>query len=125
VVAVAKVNGSQTRRLSRLLKGNKKRLRREVSIAINATAKKSQTIISKGVREELAVTAKGVKQTISIVTKARPKLQMRATVRLHKTRRPSLKEFKPRQTRNGVSYRISKGGGRQVAPTAFMGPPGS
>ena len=117
----ARVRSSQTLRLSRMLKGNAKKLRRQLSIAVNATAKKTVSIVSKQIREHVAVTAKGVKQTTKVVARANAH-KILATVRLSKTRRPSLKEFGARQTRAGVTYRISKRGGRQTIPGGFQGP---
>lgn len=93
--------------------------------AINATAKAARSSpsigISQKIRTELVVKAGDLNKLIKISRKATPS-QLVAGVTLAKTNRLSLKAFNPRQTKAGVTYRISKGGGRKTAPGAFMGP---
>lgn len=98
-----------------------KKLPREIATAVNATARKTKSFIAKGVTTELATKQKTVKQHVSQSRKANP-TRLIAAVRLKKTKRIPLKEFKPRQTRAGVSYRISKRTGRSSVPGAFQGP---
>lgn len=98
-----------------------RKLPREIATACNATARKTKSLIAKGVTTELATKQKTVKQHVSQSRKAVP-TKLQAGVRLNKSKRIPLKEFKPRQTRAGVSYRISKRTGRATIPGAFQGP---
>ena len=114
-------NEAQVRELVKVLgKDAPKMLAREIIIAVNATAKKTRTTMNREVRTELAVTAGSINKVLKI--KRASKSRLGATVTLEKEDRLPLKDFKPRQTRAGVSYRISKRGGRKTAPDAFMGP---
>ena len=106
--------------LAKVLAGTKKKVSREMKIAVNATAKKTKTEVSKQIRAELAVKAKVVKETIS-VTKATDSLAG-AVVMVKQTKRIPLRDFGARQTKKGVSYKISKKGGRKFVAGAFQGP---
>ena len=105
----------------RAIRAAGKSIPREMAAAFNATAKKTKSSISKQIRTELASSAKGVNDTISITKKATTQ-SLNAGVRLGKTKRVPLKDFGARQVRAGVSYRVSKGGSRKLATSAFMGP---
>jgi hypothetical protein len=114
----------KTNQLSKLLKGKTKRLKREVAIAVNATAKKTTSLLATEVGKQLSTAKKNIKKTISIAKKADPKTgtRMTAIVRQSKTGRIPLRDFKARQNKKGVSYRISKSSGRGFAEGAFQGP---
>jgi hypothetical protein len=107
--------------LKAAIDGTKKKLPRELKIAVNATAKKTRTMMSREVRKELATKAKAVNKTINIVSRA-TEISLSSTVRLSKTKRIPLRDFGARQTRQGVSYKISKSKGRGMVPGAFQGP---
>ena len=107
--------------LERAAKAAKKSLPREVSIAVNKTAKQAQGQISREIRKELNAPKKAVDKSLSIPKKA-TKQKTGAVVRLAATKRIPLRDFGARQTRAGVSYRISKGDGRKTVHGAFQGP---
>lgn len=109
--------------LEKSLGAKKKRLPVEIKIAVNATARKAVGLISKNVRAELNVKAKYIKDKRLI--DVRPKATestLTARVTLKKSARIPLREFGARQTKRGVSYRISKTQGRSIASGAFQGP---
>lgn len=112
---------AQSKKLEQSLGNKSKRLPREIATAINATARKTRSQMSKSVREELATTKKAVDATISVRGKASPQ-QLGSSVRLSQTRRIPLRDFGARQNRAGVAYKISKRGGRKLATSAFQGP---
>lgn len=100
-------------------------LRKELAVACNATAAKGKSIIAKQIGKELATPQKNIRATISQSKKAKD-TDISATLEVRKDRRISLKEFGARQTKAGVSYKISKSKGRKTVPGAFQGPkPGS
>ncbi len=119
----ATISNRQIQGLNNALKGTNKNIRSELAIAVNATTKKTKTAINKQVRSELAVTAKSVNRGLAVSRKAdRKSKQPTGEVTLSKTARLPLKDFKPRQTKKGVSYKISKTQGRSTVSGAFMGP---
>lgn len=113
------IDQSQVDRLKAALGEKAKRLGAEVAIAINATAKKVSREIAKEIKTELATSVKVIAAAISQTRKA-SKAQLGATVTLAKTKRISLKEFGARQTKLGVSYRVSKTQGRKSIRSAFI-----
>lgn len=114
------IDRAQLAQLDAALQGTTRKLDREIKMAINATAKKTKTNISKEVRKELAAPAKAVNGVLSTRKATTGKGYARVT--LKKESRLPLKAFSPRQTKKGVSYRISKSQGRKSIPGAFMGP---
>lgn len=99
-------------------------LTREIEIINFKVAKKAKSFVAKQVTKELAVTQRDVKALLTVHKKARSPAASGASenaseLELVKTARLPLKRFKPRQTRKGVSYRISKSKGRRTAPSAF------
>lgn len=107
--------------LTKALGGAAKRLPRELTIAVNATAKKVATNMSKQVRGELVVKAADLKKVLRVKSRAN-KGNITAVVQLDEKRRLTLKSFGARQIRSGVSYKISKSSGRKTVPGGFMGP---
>jgi len=107
--------------LQRVLADQADRLPREMATAINATAKATQRQMAKEVTKELSVPQKVVASTLSQSRKA-SRSELKAAVRLSKTKRISLKEFGARQTKAGVSAKISKSKGRTTVPGGFQGP---
>lgn len=96
-------------------------LPKELSIAINRTTTRTATSMSKRLRAEVTITAAFVRKVIDKGLKATPKRLYRA-VTLIKTERPSLKEYGAKHIKKGVSYRMTKSGGRKTVPGGFMGP---
>ena len=62
---------------------------------------------------------KGSRNSLSVPSQATPS-NLSATIRVKKKTRPSLKEFKAKQVKKGVSYRISKSGKRKTINGAFI-----
>jgi len=115
---------TDTRQLDRLesaVAGTARSVPKELTIAINRTAKKSQTQMSRQIRTKIVITARDLRPLIAIVRRARPS-SLGATVQLSATKRPSLRAFKVRQTKAGVTYKINRGEGRKLVPGGFMGP---
>ena len=94
---------------------------REFAAALNATAKKGRSQINQKIRTELVAKAGDVGKLIKVNRKATSS-QLVAGVMLEKTARLPLRAFSARQTQAGVTYRISKSGGRKLARGAFQGP---
>lgn len=108
-------------RLAKAVDASGRKLPQQVAIAVNATAKKTRSEISKDIRKELNAKKKAVDK--ALVTGPRATRQRTGTtVTVAKGRRIPIKEFGARQTKAGVSYKISKNKGRSLARGAFMGP---
>lgn len=108
-------------KLKAALGAAQEKLPREVATALNATAKVVKREMARDVTQELAVSQSVVMKTLSQRKKA-SKTSLSALVVLAKTRRISLRQFGARQTKKGVSYKISKTDGRKFIPGAFQGP---
>jgi hypothetical protein len=106
------------KRLEKAVRDSGRKLPQEVSVAVNATAKKLKTQISKDVRTELAAPAKAVNSKIANTraTRSNPS----AVVSLSKSKRIPLKEFRANQTKKGVSYKVSKTQGRKRIESGFI-----
>lgn len=94
---------------------------RELKIVTNKTANKTKLVMSREIRKELRAPAAKVKKTLRVSIKATT-ANTSAEVQLKKGERISLKEFNARQTRKGVTHKISKRRGRGRVDDAFMGP---
>lgn len=115
------IDPSQIARMKKAIDDTGRSLRKELSVACNATASKGKSIIAKQIAKELATPQKNIRATISQSKKAKDS-DISATLEVRKDRRISLKEFGARQTKTGVSYKISKSRGRKSIPGAFQGP---
>lgn len=117
------VNQRQIKELRAALDGSDKKVRKELATVTNKTAKKVKSRMAKELKRELNTTAKNITKTIDVVEKASRFSQaskIRAVVRLKETSRLPLVDFKARQTKTGVTYRISKREGRKRIASAFM-----
>lgn len=117
----ARFDAGQIARLERALGENKKRLPKEMAIAVNATAKKVVGYIAKEIGKELNATQKNIKKQLSILGKATPG-GLNTTVRLQYSKRIPLRDYGARQVAKGTTYKISKTKGRKLATGAFQGP---
>lgn len=113
------IDPTQLRELESTLQGSLKMLPRQVSTAINKTRTRAASIMAKSVVQELAVKQKAVRDVIDKGQRSTPKT-LRSKLTLISGERLPLKEFKPRQTRKGVSYKISKTEGRKTIKGAFI-----
>lgn len=98
-----------------------KKFKPEFAAALNATAKKARSEIGQKIRTELVVKASDVNKLIKINRRATSQ-SLVSGVSLTKTARLPLRAFGARQIRTGVTYRISKQGGRKLVKGAFQGP---
>jgi len=103
------------------LSQSKSNIKRELATAINATAKKAKSEVSKQVRNELAVTKKVIDTQIKLGGRASAG-SLGSSVTLRKSSRIPLRDFAARQNSKGVSYKVSKSKGRNTVSGAFQGP---
>lgn len=109
------------RKLAEAAEQAKRNLPNELMIAVNSTAREMKTPISRQIREVLAAPAAVVKKVINQSRKA-SRDRLIAGVQVDHTKRIPLRDFGARQNKRGVSYRITKGGGRKTIASAFQGP---
>jgi hypothetical protein len=114
-------NDKQLRRLEAIAKSIGSNLKKELAVAINKTAKKCESSIAKKVSKEIVVSQKVIKSQLQ-VQKAKAGGEQRATVTLKVSTRIPLRDFGARQTKAGVSYKISRTSGRGFVQGAFQGP---
>jgi len=115
------VNAKQLTALRKACREAKKTFAKELAAAINATAKDVRLKISRDIGSEITMPAKDIKDRISTKDKATAQNPI-AVVSLGWKKREGLQYFKARQTKTGVTYKISKKAGRGVVLGAFMGP---
>lgn len=115
------INTKQLKELRAAVGKAKKSFGKELAAAINATAKDVKLKISRDIGSEITMPAKDIKDRISTRDKATARTPV-AVVSLGWKQREGLQYFKARQTKAGVTYKISKKGGRGVVLGAFMGP---
>jgi len=115
------VNAKQLTALRKACGEAKKTFAKELAAAINATAKDVRLKISRDIGSEITMPAKDIKDRISTKDKATAQTPI-AVVSLGWKKREGLQYFKARQTKTGVTYKISKKAGRGVVLGAFMGP---
>lgn len=114
---------TQLKRLGELMANDHKKLKSELMRAVNATAKKTESLMAKEISKELATTQKEIKQKIKITKRAdKGELNISAVVTVAKTSRLPMRLFTPKQNKAGVTYRISKTKGRKTVLEAFQGP---
>jgi hypothetical protein len=107
--------------MANLLEDYPKKLPREVAGIANKVAKAHTKAISKQVRNRIAITNKEALKSVPVTKKATA-TDIDARLMVKKTFRPSLKAFKARQTKQGVSYKISKQEGVKKIKSAFILP---
>tara|TARA_R110000868_G_scaffold389526_5_gene658766 strand:+ start:133 stop:717 length:585 start_codon:yes stop_codon:yes gene_type:complete len=115
------IDAKQLKRLRESVGKAKKKFGRELAAAINATAKKTKLDMGRDVRSVIAIKKKESEAPLKIQAKATAD-QPKTTVSIAKTRRLGLRHFGARQDKKGVSFKISKQGGRQRVDGAFQGP---
>lgn len=115
------IDSSQMIRMQEAVKRAGKNIAREVAAAINKMAKKTRLDMGREVKKHIAVKKAEAEKPISVVSIATA-MKMQALVKLKKTKRLGLRHFAARQDNRGVSYKISKKGGRARVDGAFQGP---
>lgn len=98
-----------------------KKLPRELSIAVNKTAKVVRKDMVKDVFTGLRLPKAEISKRIKVVGRAN-RSKLASNVTLFGTSRLSLKWFAYKQTSAGIPYKIEKTGKRNVAKGAFQGP---
>ena len=115
------INADQFKRLGESAAAAKKSLPKELAAAINAVSKKTKLQMGRDIRATVNMKKEQSEKPLSI--RATATLQnLEAIVSLKKTRRLGLRHFGAKQDKRGVSFKISKKGGRQRVDGAFMGP---
>jgi len=114
-----KIEGQGFDALVNIAEGFGPEISKEATIAVNRTAKFHKNQIAKEVTKHVKLKQKDVKEVID-VEKSRSRTRPMAKVIVNKTSRLSLKRFGARQTKSGVSYRISKSGKRGKIKDAFI-----
>ena len=98
----------QLKKLEAALGDSKKQLGKMAARAINKTATKHKTQISKKLREYVKVNAKTAKESLNIPLKALEPNRLTATVVVNQTKKIGLNRFGAKQNKKGVRYQISK-----------------
>lgn len=114
----------EEKQIDRLIKATEKARKsfsRELTAAINQVAKKTRLQIGRDIRSTIALKKVEAEKPLKITATATQE-NMVAVVRLQKTKRLGLRHFGAKQDKRGVSYRISKKGGRKRVNGAFQGP---
>ncbi len=104
--------------LKQAIEGTSRTLKKELRVAVNATAKKSKSIINKEIRSELPASAKSINSLINVTRLASGDI-ISATVRVDKSKRLVINAFNNRQTKAGVTAKISKTRPRTLIRGAF------
>lgn len=120
MVAIS-IDASQMDEIAAALKEVKNGVEIALQRSLNDSARHANTQLVKKIRENVAFKkASDVKKHTKVSLANRKHLSSR--VSLKETARISLKYFGAKQTRKGVSYRISKKGNRGFVAGAFQGP---
>lgn len=117
-----RVRDQGVQRLLQSVKGDVRKLKSGLAVAVNATARQSVGIWAKAITKKIVVTQTAVRKTIKVVKKAEASERwINSTVTQRKEwNRIPLKQFKPKQTSAGVSYKISRYGGKGFLPSGFI-----
>lgn len=115
------INAKQLRRLREAVGKSKKNIKKELAGAINATSKKTKLQVGRDIRKTVNLKKDEAERPLSLRATA-TEANLVAVVSLKKTKRLGLRHFGARQDKRGVSYKISKTGGRSRVNGAFQGP---
>ena len=114
------IDAMQLKRLEVAAGNAKKSINKELAGAINAVSKKTKLQVGRDIRKTVNLKKDEAEKPLSIRSTAKENNLM-AVVSLRKTRRLGLRHFGARQDKKGVSYKISKTGGRSRVNGAFQG----
>lgn len=117
------IDAKQIKRLKDAVGKARKSLPKELAAAINETAKQGRTQMGRNIRSVVNMSKKTAEKALKVKEKATA-ANLRGVISLGKEQRKGfgLQHFGGRQNKKGVSYRISKTGGRKMVAGAFMGP---
>lgn len=114
-----RVYQNQIARLSNAVGSTGKELRKQIYIAINKVAKKTESGIAKQLSRDLNMAQKFVKRAVRISRKAM-QTDLSAVVEVKKDKRFNLTTFTgTKQDAAGVQYKVLRGGSRKTAKSAF------
>jgi hypothetical protein len=115
------INRAQLQRLTDAVNASGKKLSKEIAGAINQVSRKTKLEMGREIRKQVAIPKDEVEKPLKIKTQATGE-SLSAIVSLKETPRLGLRHFGAKQDKRGVSYKISKTGGRGRIDGAFMGP---
>jgi hypothetical protein len=115
------IDKAQMSRLTAAVIASGKKMSKEIAGTLNAVSKKTKLEMGREIRKRVAIPKDEVEKPLTIKTQAAPG-SLFAVVSLKKTPRLGLRHFGAKQDKRGVSYKISKTGGRGRIDGAFMGP---
>lgn len=122
----ATIERKQIRELQEELGAYGKKLKKQLEIATNASARATKRDVAGQIYKTLAVTKTRIGKKIALERASAKGLGGRrlasAKVTIKHEKRLRLADFKPRQTRKGVSYRLNRRDGLKRVEGAFMGP---
>lgn len=116
-MTTATIKKAQVDALIALLGDTSSKIKKELRIAINQTAKKERLEIGRVVRQHMAFSKTGVEKEIKVKRQASEE-SLTASVEVQRGRRISLKELGVRKAGNGISYKTAPKQKR-----ARLGPP--
>lgn len=114
-----RVRDRGVQRLLQSVRGDVRKLKRELATAVRATAKNTKSQMAKAVADEIKTSQKVIKSKLTDKVKPSP-TNPSAEITLKPSKRISLRDFGAKETAKGVTYRISKGGKRPLLAGAFM-----
>jgi hypothetical protein len=115
------INEAQLDRLATAVARSGKKMKKELAGAINAVSKKTKLQMGRDIRNIVNLKKDEAERPLKIRTIA-SEGSLFAVVELKKTKRLGLRHFGAKQDKRGVSYKISKNGGRSRVDEAFSGP---
>ena len=106
--------------LQELLKGLSnaaKNIPRELYTVLNKAGSKTKIAMAREVGQEITAKAKSIKEQIKI---HKDRHNMAVTVSLYKSGRIPLRDFGAKNTKKGVTAKISKTAGKKIYPNSFI-----
>lgn len=94
-------------------------VRKAMAMAANETAKAMRTEISRKIRDRVNIKKRDIDKNIEITRATPERYNVKATVRLSKTKKIPIAYFGGKQSKHGVRYKIDKGGANKLIPGAF------
>lgn len=115
------INKDQLERLATASARAGKKMKKELVAAINQVSKKTKLEMGRGIRNTVNMKKDESEKPLSIRASATEQ-SLAAIVQLKKTGRLGLRHFGAKQDKRGVTYKITKKGGRGRVDGAFLGP---
>jgi hypothetical protein len=115
------IDAKQLKRLTEAVGKARKNFPRELAAAVNSVSKKTRISIGRRIRQTINLKKADAEKPIKIKKTATAQTPV-GVVSIDRETRAGLQHFSARQNARGVSYKISKQGGRKLVAGAFMGP---